>query len=275
MAAASAACARSSGARYAASDDAYGFMPERYQNGIISARDYLGFNTNLAVQPTVPEWHNADMGAGGNISTFRKKRGLTQAQLAHLLSVEQPTVQRWEKDTREPSIQKLKEIAGVLGVTVAELIDSENILPIGPRLFLKGEVAAGVWKEAVELPEEEWEVFHGRADVKAELQHRFGLRVIGDSMNELYPHGTIVECVSTFGHIEALPGRRVVIVRKRADGMSEATVKELALDESGHLWAIPKSTNPSFTPFRVSGDQDKDITETRVAAVVVGSYRPE
>lgn len=212
------------------------------------------------------------MGAGGKIVSFRKMRGLTQEQLARLLEVEQPTVQRWEKGTREPSLEKLQEIASVLGVDVAELLTKDSIVPIGPRLYVKGEVAAGAWREAFETPEEDWQAFHGRSDVRAEIQHRFGLRVVGDSMNLLYPEGTILECVSTFGHAEALPGRRVIILRKRKDQKFEATVKELALDATGKLWAVPKSTNPTHQAIRLNGKpEDPDIIETRIAAIVVAA----
>ena len=232
-------------------------------------------NTELAVPPSESECKKLFMGAGSRISQFRKRRGLTQAQLAQLLSVEQPTVQRWEAGTREPSLDKLTEIAAALGVDIGELLNRDIVVPIGPRLFVKGVVAAGMWREAVECPEADWQAFHGRPDVKAERQHRFGLRVQGDSMNLLYPDGTILECVSTFGHVEPMPGRRVIVVRKRKDGLVEATVKELAVDEAGRLWAVPKSSNPAHAPVRVDTDEDPEIVETRIAAVVVGSYRPE
>lgn len=212
------------------------------------------------------------MGAGGRIAAFRKMRNLTQSQLAQLLSVEQPTVQRWEKGSREPSLEKLQEIAAALGVDLSELLTKDSIVPIGPRLYVKGEVAAGAWREAFEMPEDDWQAFHGRPDVRANVQHRFGLRVVGDSMNLLYPEGTILECVSTFGHAEAMPGKRVVILRKRKDLKYEATVKELVLDGKGQLWAVPKSTNPIHQAIRLNGkSDDPDILETRVAAVVVAA----
>lgn len=214
------------------------------------------------------------MGYADNIVHFRKKRGLTQAQLAAIVEVEQPTVQRWERGMREPTIAKLKEIADALGVSLSDLLAEDVIVPVGPRLYVKGEVAAGAWKEAVEWSESDWQHFSGRSDVKADLQHRFGLRVVGDSMNLLYPEGAIVECVSLFGRAEASPGRRVVIVRRNVQNQFEATVKELVEGEDGKLWAVPKSTNPAHRPFCLSEPED-GIIETRITAVVVGSYRPE
>lgn len=207
------------------------------------------------------------------LQALRKKRGLSQAQLAELIGVEQPTIQRWEKGKRMPDLDSLQSLAHALGVTPGSLIDGDALVSIGPTLFIKGEVAAGVWRAAAELPESDWQTFTGRSDVNAKIEHRFGLRVIGDSMDLLYPHGSIVECVSAFGHVEALPGRRVIIVRKNDRQEYEATVKEL-VDREGELWAVPRSTNPAHRPFRLN-EEEPGIIETRIVAVVVASIRPE
>lgn len=213
------------------------------------------------------------MGYLDQLSELRKKRGLTQAGLAEQVGVEQPTIQRWEKGKREPNLEQLTRLADILGVEPGDLLASNVVASIGPRLFVKGEVAAGVWRAAMETPQEEWQAFSGRADVHADVKHRFGLRVIGDSMNEIYPPGTIVECVSVFGHAEAMPGKRVVVIRKNEAQEVEATVKEL-VDMEGELWAVPRSTNPAHRPFKLSEPED-GIIEVRIVAVVVSSVRPE
>jgi transcriptional regulator with XRE-family HTH domain len=207
------------------------------------------------------------------IADLRKQRGLSQAQLAERLAVEQPTVQRWEAGTRKPSVEALEDTARVLGVPVSSFFIEDAVTPLGPSLYVKGEVAAGVWRHAVEWPEDDWQSFTGRPDVKAEVQHRFGLRVTGDSMNLLYPPGTIVECVSVFGHIEAAPGKRVVVIREDENHQFEATIKEL-VEDGGELWLVPRSTNPAHRPIQLS-QPEPGILETRVAAVIVASYRPE
>lgn len=217
--------------------------------------------------------HLIPMGYLDELAALRKKRGLSQAALAELVGVEQPTIQRWEKGKREPDLENLKSLATALGVTPGSLLDGTAAAEIGPRLSVKGEVAAGVWSSAVEKPEDEWQTFYGRADVTAKMEHRFGLRIVGDSMDLLYPHGTIVECVSVFGQAEAVPGKRVVVIRMNDDQKYEATVKEL-VEMDGELWAVPRSTNPNHVPFKLSEPQP-GIVETRIAAVVVASIRPE
>lgn len=213
------------------------------------------------------------MGYLDRLAEIRKRKGFTQATLAERLGVEQPTVQRWETGKREPDLGQLIALADALDVEPGALIDPSIAVAVGPRLFVKGEVAAGVWRPAMELPQSDWQSFTGRPGIVAKPEHRFGLRVVGDSMNEVYPEGTIVECISVFGHIEPAPGKRVIVVRMNADGECEATVKEL-VEEGESLWLVPRSTNPAHLPLRL-GDHEPGIVETRIAAVVVSSVRPE
>lgn len=146
---------------------------------------------------------------------------------------------------------------------------------LGPRLFVKGEVAAGVWKEAWEYEPEDWEMFTGRGDLAAPPRIRFGLKVVGDSMNEIYPAGSVIECLLYDGNEPIPSGKRVVVQRTRADGTLETTVKELIRTDDGRVWLRPRSTNPSFAPFRGDEPDDPDITGVEIIALVVGSYRPE
>jgi transcriptional regulator with XRE-family HTH domain len=229
--------------------------------------------TSLGVPRGYAVGENMPMGYSDNIAALRKKLGLTQAQLAESVGVEQPTVQRWESGKREPDFDTLTTLAQALGVDPADFFDPSIIVPIGPKLFVKGNVQAGQWNEAFELPEEEWREFYGRPDVTANMEHRFGLRVIGDSMNMKYPHGSIVECVSLFGRAEAVPGKRVVVLREREDHKFEATIKKL-VEQDGELWLVPESTNPAFRPIRLT-EPEEGILETRIVAIVVRAVLDE
>lgn len=213
------------------------------------------------------------MGYLQQLKALRKKRNLSQQDLAELIGVEQPTIQRWESGNRMPDLDNLSALAKALGVTAGSLLDSGAVMSSGPTLFLKGEVAAGVWLGAAEWPEADWQTFTGRSDVSAKIEHRFGLRVVGDSMDLLYPHGSIVECLSIFGGAEPLPGKRVVILRKNDRQEYEATVKEL-VEQDGELWAVPRSTNPAHRPFKLA-EAEPGILEQRIVAIVVASIRPE
>lgn len=222
-------------------------------------------------------WRDMPTPMSTKIANFRRVKGWNQTELAERLGVTQGTVSRWEKGA-QPEPDMLVAIARELGITVEELVGADGIAgrlrSLGPTIFVKGEVAAGRWVDAYEWPRDEWEGFTGRPDLVAEIDHRFGLLVQGDSMNEIYPSGTIIECVSVFGHAEVMPGRRVVIVRRRsADNCLEATVKEL-VEIDGVMWARPRSSNPSHEAFRLDAP-GAGITEVRIVAVVVAAIRME
>lgn len=225
--------------------------------------------TTLAIPEVEKVRDIMPMGYGDRIKELRKSRKLTQSDLATLLNVEQPTIQRWEAGKREPNYENLTTLAAALGVNPSELFSNIETSPLGPTLFVKGAVAAGQWCEAWEHPQDDWHSFTGRSDITGNINHRFGLRVIGDSMNLKYPEGSIVECVSLFGRVEAAPGRRVVVVRQRSDLMYEATVK-LLVEQDGELWLRPESTNPAHRAFRL-GDAESNIIEIRIIAVVVAA----
>lgn len=145
----------------------------------------------------------------------------------------------------------------------------------GHILEVIGKVAAGVWAEAWELPSGDRETFMGRPDVVAPLDKRFGVIVDGESMNALYPSGTILECISFLGGVEISSGKRVIVQRQRANGDYEVTVKEYYVDPEGIEWLVPRSTHPAFqTPVRMD-QHDPDIVHVQIIGVVVASTRPE
>lgn len=66
------------------------------------------------------------MNIGVNISFYRKKRKLTQEQLAKKLGVSDVSVSLWESGQREPRMGRIQQIAEVLGVKTDEIIFGEN-----------------------------------------------------------------------------------------------------------------------------------------------------
>lgn len=62
---------------------------------------------------------------GSKIAGKRKDLGLTQQDLADKLSVTRQTVSRWEAGTVMPDIEKITDIAGLLGVSCDYLLRDE------------------------------------------------------------------------------------------------------------------------------------------------------
>lgn len=69
-----------------------------------------------------------------NIKYYRKKKKLTQAQLAELTGVSLMSVRRYETigaENREPNLSSLNDIAKALNVHVSDLLVNKIFLPVG------------------------------------------------------------------------------------------------------------------------------------------------
>lgn len=62
-----------------------------------------------------------------NLRELRLKNGLSQAQVAAILSIPPTTYAGWEQKKREPNIEMLAKIAIIFGVSVDELINFKKI----------------------------------------------------------------------------------------------------------------------------------------------------
>jgi transcriptional regulator with XRE-family HTH domain len=228
----------------------------------------------VAIPPAFGFGENIPMGYLRNLKAVRKQRGLTQQALADLVGIEQPTIQRYEKG-RSPRLDQALDIARELGVSLDDLVSEGRIVPAGPRLFVKGEVRAGHWVECWEWERDDWAMFTGRSDETTPLDKRFGLKVVGDSMDIPYPEGTILDCVKYEQDYIIPSGKRVIAQRHRENGTIETTVKELVRDADGVEWLVPRSNNPKHQPFRGDEPGDPSVTYVEIIAVVVGAYAPE
>lgn len=218
-------------------------------------------------------------GPAERLKRAREQAGYTSARsAAEKMGVSPATYAQHENGIRGYPAKRAERYGRFFKVAPEWLLygrqGSAEFAALGPQLFVKGEVQAGVWKEAWEWDRSDWELFSGRADIAAPPNERFGLRVLGDSMDEIYPSGSILECVQYHGEPIA-SGRRVIVQRMRADGTAETTVKELVRTEEGVEWLRPRSSNPVFLPFRGDRPDQPDIVQVEIIALVVGSYRPE
>ncbi len=66
---------------------------------------------------------------GNNIAKFRKKRDMTQDNLAELLSISPQAVSKWENDVSYPDIEMLPKLATIFGVSMDTLFSN----PVTPE----------------------------------------------------------------------------------------------------------------------------------------------
>lgn len=132
-----------------------------------------------------------------NLQEMRKRAGLTQKQLADKLGVTQQTIWYYESGNRDMKSAVIVDICRALGCSVSELLgiqdEQDGLLEVRPssshRVPIVGRVAAGEAKEAIEqsgrthpIPDE---LYEGNED-------SVWLEVSGNSMNRLFPDGSLV-----------------------------------------------------------------------------------
>ena len=67
------------------------------------------------------------------LQELRKRRGLTQEELAEALYVSRTAVSKWESGRGYPSIDSLKEISAYFSVTIDELLSAEKVISIAEK----------------------------------------------------------------------------------------------------------------------------------------------
>ena len=186
---------------------------------------------------------NSKMDDTNNIRAMREAKGITLEKLAELTGLSVSYISRLEKGGRNLSLKNMNKIARALGGNAPDLLP---VASTNHRIRLAGEVQAGKWlsHEQAEIEPEFFDI--PLPEAYAALRP-FALRVMGPSMNLVYPEGTILICC----HLaelqeEPIHGKKYIIEDvDQADGI-ETTVKELVIDEAGRPWAWPRSTHPEF-----------------------------
>lgn len=159
-------------------------------------------------------------------------------------------------------------LLGWEGITkVAATPDDDDML------IVNASVEAGVWRASEQWNDERTFVIENMPTPIPGAK-RFGLEVVGGSMNEFYQPGTILDCVSIFsGGTKPQSGDHVIVECIRPDGLRELTVKEYR-EEDGRYWLVPRSTDRRFKPIEYAGPDSEhvDESEVHVIAFVIAAY---
>lgn len=183
----------------------------------------------------------------------------------------------------DPKTGKLVQIAKALGCTLDELLGKGSAVePVHTtQIEVRGDVQAGVWREAIEWPQADWYAITVPLDVAFAGLHRYGLLVKGDSMDKVFPDGSIAVVINLvdLGRMPKTGEIAVVVQRSKTSNEFEATVKAVQVLDSGEIILWPQSTNPDFaTPVRIKPgecDHDAGMPDVFIQALVVASYRPK
>lgn len=157
------------------------------------------------------------------------------------------------------------------GISKASPSPSGRLRPVNRSIPVMGEVAAGLWRDAPARHIEDAEE-HIALDVPGYERARLtALRVVGPSMDLVYPPGRYV-IVAHPAEAGLRVGDYVVVERQKAD-LVELTIKEFT-DENGRVALWPRSSHPDFqTPIYLKGpDDDGDQAGVQIVGVVIADY---
>lgn len=200
----------------------------------------------------------------------RKDAGMTQQELADKLGVTQQTIWYYENGRREMKSSVLIAISEALGCSVTDLLgitDMKGVIPANPvstvRVPILGRIAAGTPREAFSCSDE----WHDTPTTLVE--HRkdcFWLVVAGNSMNRLFPEGSLVLIDPS---AEVRDGD-VAAVFVNGD---DATIKRVEYD-SGIVTLYPESYDAEYRP-RVIDQSDPDAPSFHAIGRVVSFTAPD
>lgn len=230
------------------------------------------------------------------LRALRIRSGLSMGKTAKALKLKgASSYQRYE----DPTLFTKPVLPLLITQKLAELFAGQGVPPIDKRevmmlagvdtwtnpqlqaldaqelIWCIGEVAAGIWREAMEWPRDDWlPLTSSLNDKRYPLAKRAAVRVRGDSMDLVYPEGSYV----TFVRLADIgrgpqPGERVLAVRRRHN-LIEATIKEYTKDAKGRRWLLPRSSNPSHAAIPLNDNADEGET-TEIIGLVVASQRVE
>lgn len=209
---------------------------------------------------------------GSRLKTLRKKKKLTQQQIAEAIGVSKTSVIYWEKDDNVPKHESLTALATVLAVDTNYLlygkgnaIVESNVsvpIPLAGRLIpVISWIQAGTWTTVDSVPEgtqfDEWLPPNPKCG-----KNGYGLEVVGESMLPDFRPGDKIYVNPDFQPDGLKTGDLVIM---SCEGEAEATFKKLIV-ESGSMYLQPLNPDwPEKTMPLVDG--------CKLVGKVVGLYR--
>lgn len=210
--------------------------------------------------------------AGVKIRNLRKDLGWTQGEMAERAEMTQAQVSKLESG-KEGSRDLVLRLAPVLGVPKETLWpEDSSIMPHQRVVRIVGKIAAGEWREAIELPYDEQGVTTAILPAPYANTPVTAMQVDGESVNKIYPNQSVV-FIAPLHAIPGAPknGQMVSVLLSRSDGTFEKTLKQFQKDENGRIWLLPQSTEPEFqAPIEYLGPKTEEvqITGVVIAAIV-------
>lgn len=218
------------------------------------------------------------------INKIREDSGDSYAAIARRAGVAASTVVRFMNSKSASHSLSAETEAKISAAYCSEPAKGLDIITVEgmARVPIVGAVQAGNWQSG--FMEHEYhaaEFIIAPPDPRYPLIPRVAFRVRGDSMDRLYPPGTIILAVRFYDLARPPKTGEKVIVIRQSEGFEEATVKEIELLEDGRVALWPRSTNPEHSAAIIAPSlqdifaDDGGHPDVRVEALVIQSIRLE
>ncbi len=201
------------------------------------------------------------------LAQVRDHAGMTQQQVAAAIGVTTTGYQNWEYGNTPIKATALRELAKLFGCTTDYLLNISDIkvaVPSAARMLpVFGSISAGTPREALTQSD----VMHETPErLYLEHERAFWLTVSGNSMNRLFPDGSLV----LIDPDEEVRNGDVAVVFVNGD---DATLKRVYF-ESESVRLHPESYDPEYRD-RVIDASDPDAPEVRVIGKAVSYTAPD
>lgn len=224
------------------------------------------------------------MGVPENIGKLRSLAGMTQEEFAHICGLTRGTVSQWETGFSQPRMGSIQSLSDYFGISKAAIIEEGGMdgmrmcsdghirrdpsyVPARPsrshRVPVVGRIAAGTPREAIAQSGESHEL---PDTIYYEHEHAFFLVVAGNSMNRLFPEGSLV----LIDPDEPVRNGDVGAVFVNGD---DATLKRVYFEGTA-VRLSPESYDPEYRD-RVIDGTNPDAPEFRVIGRAVSYTAPD
>lgn len=191
-------------------------------------------------------------------------------------NIDRAAVNKMVKGGRGISADELLAIAKITGYPAPTSTPNE-IADLGDanvKVTIKGFVQAGSWSENEEWSGDDW------TDIQiAPVPEYPGIklnacRVRGDSMDKVYPEGTVLVWINIIEAMEApQSGKRYIVRQERNDGAEYETTVKTYVENSTGKWLMAESNNPEFQgPIKLANGTADTV---QIIGRVVRSIREE
>lgn len=222
------------------------------------------------------------------IRELREARGITQAQLASAMGIDNTALSRIERGLRQLTDVNIKKAANELRVTPQEIIldnahiPSEHVDEAHPSddfLPFAGYVEAGALREIEHVDQRRAPRVNWMPNPRFSKARQFAWQVRGDSMNladiheDWFVSGVLYEDYVNYGYGDVQDGD-IVIIEVQSGDKVERTLKRVRIFRDRTEFR-PESSNAEHKPIIAPRDADLlNFDHGKVVAIVTAAFKP-